>query len=168
MTGAAVAGPLALSPQELVDVLRIEEGCFSQPWTHADFVGVARDPRTVAVGLWLPEGLVGYAIGSVGGATFYLASLAVAEPHRRRGWGSQLLGAALERARGRNCLRCRLEVRRSNGAAQGMYRKHGFSVAGVRRRFYTSPVEDAWLMARPLDALDDPAQGTAFAGQRRK
>ena len=39
-----------------------------------------------------------------------------------------------------------LEVRRSNVPAQRLYERFGFAVAGVRRGYYSSPVEDALVL----------------------
>jgi ribosomal-protein-alanine N-acetyltransferase len=44
--------------------------------------------------------------------------------------------------------RATLEVRRSNEAAQKLYEKFGFTVAGVRRQYYTNPQEDALVLWR--------------------
>ena len=41
-----------------------------------------------------------------------------------------------------------LEVRRSNTPALRLYAKAGFSEAGVRRNYYTQPVEDALVLVR--------------------
>jgi len=43
-----------------------------------------------------------------------------------------------------------LEVRVSNGAAQALYRSHGFQLVGLRRGYYRRPEEDALLMARKV------------------
>ena len=43
-----------------------------------------------------------------------------------------------------------LEVRASNSAAIGLYKKYGFVRDGVRRGYYRFPTEDAWLMSRAL------------------
>ncbi len=40
-----------------------------------------------------------------------------------------------------------LEVRMSNAEAIALYKKQGFSLLGVRKRFYTNPDEDALVMA---------------------
>jgi ribosomal-protein-alanine N-acetyltransferase len=41
-----------------------------------------------------------------------------------------------------------LEVRLSNMPARRLYERFGFSVAGVRRAYYTNPVEDAIVLWR--------------------
>jgi ribosomal-protein-alanine N-acetyltransferase len=144
------ARSLRLAPGEIRNVLAIEQRLFAHPWTLADFEWLSQDGRSLNLGLWKGEELVGYAVGAVDGPVFHLASLAVDGPCQRRGWGGRLLHASLERAAGRGCRSCRLEVRRSNVAAQRLYAKFEFVVDGVRRRFYTKPVEDAWLLSRPL------------------
>ena len=44
--------------------------------------------------------------------------------------------------------RATLEVRRSNDPARMLYERFGFSVAGVRRGYYSNPVEDALVLWR--------------------
>ncbi len=44
--------------------------------------------------------------------------------------------------------RATLEVRRSNEFARLLYERFGFTVAGVRRAYYTKPVEDALVLWR--------------------
>jgi ribosomal-protein-alanine N-acetyltransferase len=44
--------------------------------------------------------------------------------------------------------RATLEVRRSNVAAQRLYKRLGFEVAGQRRKYYTQPEEDALILWR--------------------
>jgi len=43
-----------------------------------------------------------------------------------------------------------LEVRKSNEAAIALYKKHGYKPVGLRKNYYTSPVEDAVIMARRI------------------
>ena len=42
--------------------------------------------------------------------------------------------------------RATLEVRRSNDPARLLYERFGFAVAGIRRAYYTKPVEDALVL----------------------
>ena len=44
--------------------------------------------------------------------------------------------------------RATLEVRHSNDAARRLYGGFGFVVAGVRRGYYTNPIEDALVLCR--------------------
>jgi ribosomal-protein-alanine acetyltransferase len=71
-----------------------------------------------------------------------ILNLAVDPSCRRRGVASALLRAVLERSPGRVWL----EVRVSNTAARNLYRKFGFTEAGIRQNYYANPREDGIVM----------------------
>ena len=141
--------PLA-SPSDLDAVLAIEAASFTSPWTRemylAEFenVGVsycylARDESRQIHGFcsfWrvLDE--------------LHINNLAVAPTYRRRGIGAALLRAVLTEGARLGARRATLEVRRSNDAARYLYERFGFANAGVRRAYYTSPIEDALVLLR--------------------
>jgi hypothetical protein len=70
---------------------------------------------------------------------------AVVAGERRRGVAPRFEDS-LREARTRGVERVTLEVRVSNFAAQGLYRRHGFRLAGLRRRYYRDTGEDALIM----------------------
>ena len=76
----------------------------------------------------------------------HIATIATHPDFRRRGIGEQLMIEALRSARAEGAARAFLEVRSGNTAAQAMYKKYGFIVAGVRLRYYKDNNEDAILM----------------------
>jgi ribosomal-protein-alanine N-acetyltransferase len=76
----------------------------------------------------------------------HIATIAVHPDFRRQGIGEQILLHALRAARAEGAQQAFLEVRAGNAAAQAMYRKYGFTVAGVRRGYYKDNNEDAFLM----------------------
>ena len=69
---------------------------------------------------------------------------------RRQGVGSALIAACLTWAAKAGASKVRLEVRASNTAAHALYRRHGFLPAGVRRAYYSAPVEDALVLQATL------------------
>lgn len=71
-----------------------------------------------------------------------ILTLAVDPGFRRQGVATGLLRVFLQSAPGRVFL----EVRRSNLAAQKLYERFGFVIAGVRVGYYPSPPEDAIVM----------------------
>jgi ribosomal-protein-alanine N-acetyltransferase len=83
-------------------------------------------------------------------ATADVEGLFVQLEHRRRGIGNRLLEACMAWAGVAGASEIRLEVRASNTAAHALYRRHGFSPAGVRRAYYSAPVEDALVLHAPL------------------
>ena len=71
-----------------------------------------------------------------------ILNAAVDPPYRRRGVARSLVQQLVAQYRGT----VYLEVRQSNYAAQKLYHSLGFEVIGVRRDYYTSPVESAIVM----------------------
>jgi [ribosomal protein S18]-alanine N-acetyltransferase len=76
----------------------------------------------------------------------HIGTIAVHPDLRRMGIGRKLLETALDAARQAGMLTVFLEVRRSNRAAQELYKQYGFQVTGIRLRYYQDTGEDALLM----------------------
>jgi len=76
----------------------------------------------------------------------HIATIAVHPDFRRQGIGEEILIHALQAAQDEGARRAFLEVRAGNAAAQGMYKKYGFEVTGVRPGYYKDNNEDALLM----------------------
>jgi len=82
--------------------------------------------------------------------TAEVEALFVERPYRRQGIGDALIGACIAWASKAGASSVRLEVRASNAAALALYHRHGFSAAGIRRAYYSAPVEDAVLLQVPV------------------
>lgn len=76
----------------------------------------------------------------------HITAIAVREAHRGRGIGELLLIGCVELSILRKAREVTLEVRVTNNLAQALYRKYGFEIAGVRKRYYTDNNEDAYIM----------------------
>ena len=76
----------------------------------------------------------------------HIATIAVHPDFRRQGLGEQILIHALRAVQDEGARRVFLEVRAGNFAAQALYKKYGFEIAGVRRGYYRDNNEDALLM----------------------
>jgi ribosomal-protein-alanine N-acetyltransferase len=96
-------------------------------------------PVGFAVASWLP-----------GDAAAQVENLVVDQGFRRKGIGSALIGAAKDWAANAGASAMRLEVRAANAAALTLYRRLGFCPAGVRRAYYSDPIDDALLLRVPL------------------
>jgi ribosomal-protein-alanine N-acetyltransferase len=138
------------SPDEIDDVLRIEEASFTNPWTREMYAAelenagvsyclLARDPAGVVVGFCSFWRVVD---------ELHINNLAVLPEARRAGVATALLRQVLQEGARLGASRATLEVRRSNEPARLLYERLGFVVAGIRRSYYTKPVEDAIVLWR--------------------
>ena len=139
---------LMTSSAQMDEVLAIEEASFTNPWTREmyqaelDNLGVsycflARDASNATVGFcsfWrvMDE--------------LHINNLAVLPSERRSGVATALLAHVLREGKALGAERATLEVRRSNEAARLLYERFGFTVAGIRRGYYTKPHEDALVL----------------------
>lgn len=85
----------------------------------------------------------------------HITTIGVDPAYRGQSLGELLLLSMFDAAipRGANWLT--LEVRVTNDAAQALYRKYGFTVHGVRKRYYSDNNEDALIMwSRALSEPD--------------
>ena len=89
----------------------------------------------------------------------HVLDVAVHPTQRRQGIARALMNEALLLAREKHARHILLEVRRSNGAAIGLYRAMGFSAMNVRVRYYSND-EDAIEMVLLLD----PGTGATLPG----
>ena len=138
------------SGSDLDAVLEIERASFVNPWTREMYLAdldnhdvshcyVVRDAARLIVGFcsfWcvLDE--------------LHINNVAVAPTSRRAGAATALLHEVLRAGSRLGARRATLEVRRSNEHARRLYERFGFSIAGVRRDYYTDPVEDALVLWR--------------------
>lgn len=99
----------------------------------------AADPRLVAyAGLWFDGDVV------------QVMTIGVARSAQRRGLGTVLLRALVDRSRELGARAVLLEVRVDNEAAIALYEQHGFTVVGRRPRYYQPGGIDALTMASEL------------------
>jgi ribosomal-protein-alanine N-acetyltransferase len=111
--------------ESLSEILRIEEACFSAPWTRkmleaelsgnpfAHFLVAKREGDGASA-----EGIVGYLCYWIVFEEVRLMNLAVIESMRHRGIARSLVGTALEAGIAQAAHRAVLEVRASNHAAR--------------------------------------------------
>ncbi len=83
----------------------------------------------------------------------HILNVATAAAARRRGLARTLLVQGLEYAALHHLRILLLEVRRSNAPAIALYKAMGFSISGVRRRYYADNDEDAIEMLLALDPV---------------
>jgi len=139
--------------EDLPAVHVIERESFSTPWPAHAYRQELESNRLAAyiVARWGDE-IVGFAGIWLLVDEAHVTTFATRRAWRRQGVGERLLLALLDLARARGANEATLEVRPSNIPARRLYEKYGFTVVGVRPRYYTDDNEDALIMT--TDSLD--------------
>jgi ribosomal-protein-alanine N-acetyltransferase len=134
--GNSVARVFAeMTEGDLVDVVAIEQGVYTHPWTRGNFADSLRAGYQCHT-LRVDGRLLGYFILIVAAGEAHLLNLSVAGAAHRRGHGSALLREVMRRAGLHACRSLFLEVRPSNLEAQALYARFGFRRIAVRRGYY--------------------------------
>jgi ribosomal-protein-alanine N-acetyltransferase len=141
---------------DLGTVHQIEVESYSVPWSLETFRNLLYRPDTDSIVAEIGGRVVGYAVSWFVVDQGELGNIAVDAAWRRKGIARALVVASLDRARARGIRDVYLEVRRTNTAAQKLYRQLGFRQVGVRRGYYVKPAEDALVMRRVLQDVEIP------------
>jgi [ribosomal protein S18]-alanine N-acetyltransferase len=140
-----------MTRDDLGAVMRLEEELFApDTWTRSMYLeelGLT-DTRHYLVAVDGDE-LVGYAGLIAYPDEAHIATIGVTTARQGEGIGGTLLDALLAEADRRSPV-VLLEVRSTDEATQGLYRRRGFTPIGVRPNYYPLSGEDAVVMRREL------------------
>lgn len=133
--------------EDITKIMEIEHEAFTLPWTEEAF----RNELTMNhFARYLVIELDGVIVGYAGMWTImdeaHVTNIAIREASRGRRLGQTLLLQLMEWAVELGMVRMTLEVRVTNEPAQNLYRKLGFTDAGVRKGYYSDNNEDALIM----------------------
>jgi ribosomal-protein-alanine N-acetyltransferase len=150
-----------LAPDDsLDDVVSLEAASFSNPWSREILARDLRNPDVSRVYVLRARdgALLAFCACWFIADEVHINTLAVTPAMQRRGLATRLLRHVFAEASTAGVRRATLEVRRSNEAAFRLYTQLGFHLAGVRRDYYSNPVEDGLILwSGELDVLDvDP------------
>ncbi|MBR2849718.1 MAG: ribosomal protein S18-alanine N-acetyltransferase [Clostridia bacterium] len=138
-----------MSREHLSEVASIEEMSFSLPWSLESLELMLTEQASALVAL--EDGRV---LGYVGMMCVLdegqIINVAVHPDARRRGVGRSLMQAAEAYAKERGIVFLSLEVRESNIAARSLYSSLGWVEQGIRKGFYSHPVENACVMTKSI------------------
>ncbi len=145
----------------LAAIIDIENEAFMPPWSAGSVLGeIGRDETFFALAVDGAD-VLGFVILRYLADEAELYQIAVREVHRRRGIADRLLSAAMDDCVSRGAMGIWLEVRRGNNSAIALYKKHGFKTEGRRKNYYSSPVEDAVVMAWYNPTADFASEGVS-------
>lgn len=137
---------------DLLAVVSIENASFDQPWPYDAFEGFLGEAGFLVADR---DGrILGYVVADVtrtiGRRLGHVKDVAVHPDHRGEGVGTALLSRALAVLAANGADTVKLEVRRSNDDAIGLYREFGFEPLRLIAGYYGDG-EDAIVMIRQLD-----------------
>ena len=138
------------SAADLDGVLAIEEASFNNPTTREWYEGELKRPDVchIYVMRTTDRPVAAFCAFWLVADQAHINNLAVLPDLRRKGLGTQLLEAIIAEAAHLGADSLTLEVRQSNHPARRLYERSGFFQEGVRKDYYTNPVEDALILSR--------------------
>lgn len=134
---------------DLVTIALIERQVFPLPWSLEMMTAELKKPNCRGLVATLDGVIIGYLLVTCLGDAEHIMTFAVVPQQQNQRVGGMLLEAVLAD----DARRYTLEVRPSNTAALRLYARHGFLVAGLRRRYYADNGEDALVMWRTPSTL---------------
>jgi len=135
-----------MAATDVAQLAELEKNIFSVPWSEKAFAALMDSPVAVCVVAQEQERIVGCACMTVLSDEADIDKVMVHASFRGQHIAEEMLEALFEIGSSRGVLAYTLEVRVSNEAAIGLYRKKGFEGEGVRPGFYDKPSEDALIM----------------------
>ena len=124
---------------DLDQVMEIEQDLFHVPWTKEGFFTFLT--RDDAMFLVVEEKEKILDEGDI-------TNVAVRRDRQKEGIGAFLMQSLIRLAAEREVTTIHLEVRVGNETAIRLYERMGFTGDGIRKAYYSDPVEDALLMTR--------------------
>lgn len=138
--------------EDLDKVMEIEEDLFAVPWTKEGYFTFLTRKDAMFLVVEEKGEILGYCgllmVLDEGDVT----NMAVRRDRQREGIGNFLMESMLRLAYEQGIRTVHLEVRAGNSVAVRLYERLGFVKDGIRKGYYTDPVEDAVLMTRRQEA----------------
>ncbi|MBF0338918.1 MAG: ribosomal protein S18-alanine N-acetyltransferase [Nitrospirae bacterium] len=149
-----------MTEDDLPEVLRIEDGTFSNPWSCRSFVYELDSDIAICTVASCKDSVIGYVCTQALLGDAYILKLAVHPAFRRQRVATLLIDNTLRTLHELVCEKILLEVRRSNESALRLYEGFGFKRFSVRSGYYADPTEDAITMVLRIN--------TTHTGERLK
>lgn len=142
---------------DLEQILEIENSSFPSPWSHRLFEEELDNPLSRVFLVKRRDGdaytVIAYICLWLVSHEAHILKIAVRPSARRKGIASALLQFALDYSCRRNIVKAVLEVREHNHPARRFYGTCGFSLLGVRPRYYEDTKENALVLGLDLKAF---------------
>lgn len=136
-----------MTAAHISEIAELEKECFSSPWSENALKAELNNDNSFFLVAYSDK-VLGYIGVQEICSEAYITNIAVSGEYRKNGIGRRLLQAAVNGARSRECDFITLEVRASNKTAISLYESEGFEAAGIRKNFYSVPVENGIIYTK--------------------
>ncbi|MBQ7147864.1 MAG: ribosomal protein S18-alanine N-acetyltransferase [Pseudobutyrivibrio sp.] len=136
---------------DIEQIASIEAASMSCPWSADSYKEAVNSDHTFVLVVTEEAAIVGFAVFYLTPPESELPDIVVSEAYRGQGLGRKLLDYSMQELQARAVDTVFLEVRVSNTPARRLYQHFGFEEIGVRKYFYSDPVEDAVCMRLDID-----------------
>ena len=136
--------------EDVPGVAVLEKELFADAWSEKSIEETLGQDNTFCFVAEDKKGFCGYLLVYYVLDECEIARVGVPSRMRRQGVASFLLHELVMFCHANSILKILLDVRESNEGARAFYKRSGFAEDGIRKNFYTDPVEHAVLMSRNL------------------
>jgi [ribosomal protein S18]-alanine N-acetyltransferase len=128
-------------------ICEVEKESFTVPWSREAFCNeMTKNHFAFYLVLEIDGKIAGYGGMWIIVDEAHITNIAIARDYRGKKLGEKLLHELTVEAKKQGVVAMTLEVRKSNYAAQNLYRKFGFEETGIRPKYYSDNGEDALIM----------------------
>lgn len=137
--------------KDMPSVLQIEQQCFEDPWTEADFALCLRQRNNIGMVAVIEESVCAFMIYELQRGGLFLLTMAVSRQVQGRGVGSRLVEKLVSKLSPNRRRFIATQVRERNLEALNFFKRKGFRATQVVRSPYLSSDEDGILMRYELE-----------------
>lgn len=135
-----------MEERDLSSVVEIENETFSDPWSYDSFKKESSLVNNIYLVVEKEGQIAGYCgLWGIAGEG-QITNVAVKSSFRNQKIGEKMMQTLLNEGRKAGLEAFTLEVRVGNLFARRLYQKLGFREEGIRKNFYSHPIEDAVIM----------------------
>lgn len=148
MTNSVIA---SFDKSDLTPIYAIEVAANPFPWTEKTLLSCIGG-RYITKQIIVNNQAVGFYVADLVIDELTLMEICISPEHQGKGLGQLLLNDFLNEAKSKACVKCHLEVRSKNIAAQMLYMNNGFIQISRRTGYYPAVIgyEDAIVMSLSL------------------
>ncbi|MDL2237752.1 ribosomal protein S18-alanine N-acetyltransferase [Christensenellaceae bacterium OttesenSCG-928-K19] len=138
---------------DLESIFECETASFAEPWSYAMlYDDIIENGNTVYLVVLLNGDIIGYGGMWIVLDEAHITNVCIKPEYRKKGYARQLMKELISMSKKNGATSMTLEVRVTNKPALRLYKQCGFTIQGLRKRYYKNN-EDAYVMWTERDTL---------------